>query len=327
MLISDLTRAVSVLLFPLSIMLHTSAFLYIGALLTGLSGVMFAPAQQAAYPLIVPAKDLVHANTLSSGTYGFLSIVGAVSGGIVSSFLSPVVCFLMNSLSYLWSASCIFRTRIVECEGSHVKKETYFPALKAGFLEVADNKVAKSIILIGISWGLAGGGYAILIPTLGEMVYGMGGFGIGLLYAIDGLGVLLGAVFVRRFVGSSDQRANLWYGIAYLTQALFFALLAQSALFLFGALMLLLMRFSSGMIIPLDSYLMQSHTKAEVRGRVFSLHNSTYSGVMQLSYAISGYLFESVGIPIMGLIIGFISFLCGSFWLLQMKEWTDSDSR
>jgi predicted MFS family arabinose efflux permease len=215
----------------------------------------------------------------------------------------------------------------VECEGSHVKKETYFPALKAGFQEVADNKVAKSIILIGISWGLAGGGYAILIPTLGEMVYGMGGFGIGLLYAIDGLGVLLGAVFVRRFVGSSDQRANLWYGIAYLTQALFFALLAQSALFLFGALMLLLMRFSSGMIIPLDSYLMQSHTKAEVRGRVFSLHNSTYSGVMQLSYAISGYLFESVGIPMRGLIIGFISFLCGSFCLLQMKEWTDSDSR
>lgn len=324
MLISDMTRAVFILLFPLAIILHTTAYIYIGAILVGLFGVVFAPAQQATFPLILPAKDLVQANALSSGTYGLLSILGAASGGIISSFLNPIVCFLINSLSYIWSAFCIFQIHLAERKRSNPPKNAYFTSIKEGFKEAANNKVAKAIILIGISWGFAGGGYAILIPTLGEMVYGMNGFGIGILYAIDGLGVLLGAIFVQRFIGSNDKRANLWYGIAYLTQALFFTLFAQSDIFIFGALMLLFMRFSSGIIIPLDSYLMQMHTKPEVRGRIFSLHNSTYSGVMQLSYASLGYLFESFGIPIMGMIIGLISFLCGSFWLLQLKKFQNN---
>lgn len=306
--------------------IKVSMFLYAGAILLGLSGVMFAPAQQAAFPLIVSIKDLAFANALSSGTYGFLSILGAAGGGIVSSLLNPVVSFLINSLSYVWSAFYIFQIHMPENTDENKKKETYFDSLKEGFKEAAGNKAAKAIILIGISWGLAGGGYAILIPILGDMGYGMGGLGIGTLYAIDGLGVLLGALFVQRFIGSNHKRANWWYGAAYLTQAFFFALLAQSAVFIAGASMLLLMRFSSGIIIPLDSYLMQVHTKPEVRGRIFSLHNSTYSGVMQLSYASMGYLYETVGIPVMGLVIGFVSFLCGLSWLLQMKTFTSPDS-
>lgn len=326
MLISDLIRAAVVLLFPLAVLDHETSFLYAGAILLGLSGIMFVPAQQAAFPLIVSDKDLASANALSSGTYGFMSILGAAGGGIVSSLVSPVVGFLINSLSYIWSAFYIFQIHMPKNTGGNKRAEPYFNALKEGFREASGNKAVKAILLIGISWGFAGGGYAILIPILGEMVYKMGGFGIGMLYAIDGLGVLLGALFVQRFVGSNDKRANWLYGAAYLTQALFFALLAQSAVFIAGAFMLLLMRISSGIIIPLDSYLMQVHTKAEVRGRIFSLHTSTYSGVMQLSYAGLGYLYETAGIPIMGLIIGLVSFLCGLSWLLQLKTFTKPDS-
>lgn len=319
LLISDLARAAFVLFFPLALLLQQLFLLYIGALFVGLSGVMFAPAQQAAFPLIVPAKDLVRANTLNAGTSGLLSILGAAGGGIVSSFLNPTVCFMINSLSYLWSALCIFRIHFTEHKSENYNRLTYVSALKQGLEAVLHNRAARSIIFIGMSWGFAGGGYAILIPTLGDIVYQMGGFGIGLLYAVDGLGVLLGAVFVQRFVGSSARRANRCYGLAYLMQALFFTLMAQSNVFAVGVLMLLLMRFHSGIIIPLDSYLMQMYTRREVRGRVFALHTATYSGVMQLSYALFGYLFESFGIPVMGAIIGLISFLCGLFWFGQEK--------
>ncbi|MBO0783896.1 MAG: hypothetical protein J2P37_34245, partial [Ktedonobacteraceae bacterium] len=100
-------------------------------------------------------------------------------------------------------------------------------------------------------------------------------------------------------------------------QALFFGLMAQSAVFLIGFSLLLFMRVSSGIIIPLDSYLLQTSAGQHMQGRLFALHSSTYGGVMQLSYVLTGYMFEHVGIPLTGLLIAAISLLCGIFWLMQ----------
>jgi Arabinose efflux permease len=317
MLISDFTRALFALLFPLGVFFHMMSPLFVGAILLGICSILFSPAQQATLPLILPGRDLAQANSINSGTYGFLSILGAVSGGIVAALVTPVLCFLINALSYLWSAVWILHFNIAEPVSGKLVSESWLCSLREGLHEAATNKIVRAIMIIGISWGFAGGGYAILIPLLGQMVYKMGGFGIGLLYSIDGMGVLLGAFLVNKFIGSNDNRVNRWYGIDYLTQAVFFALLCQSALFIYGAVFLLLMRISSGIIIPLDSYLIQRHTRPEIRGRIFALHNSTYSGVMQLSYACFGYLFEKFGINKMGIFIGLISFLCGLTWLLN----------
>ncbi|GMA49954.1 hypothetical protein GCM10025857_13110 [Alicyclobacillus contaminans] len=150
----------------------------------------------------------------------------------------------------------------------------------------------------------------------------MGGLGIGLLYVMDGVGVLTGSYAVNRFVGRRRGRAIFWYGVAYLTQALFFGAMTQFTVFAWGALMLLLMRVSSGIIIPLDTYLLQTSTDADVRGRVFALHGATYGGVMQLSYVMMGMALSRFGIPTIGLGIGAMSLLCGITWLAQFGHRT-----
>ena len=154
--------------------------------------------------------------------------------------------------------------------------------------------MVRSIILIGISWGFAGGGYYILIPLLGNNIYQMEGLGIGILYAIDGLGVLTGAFLVKKFIHTQYRRGVIWYGISYLIQAVFFALLAHTNTLLTGMFMLYLMRVCSGIIIPLDTYLLQINTKETIRGRVFSLHMATYGGVMQLSYVVAGWAYGTI---------------------------------
>lgn len=108
-----------------------------------------------------------------------------------------------------------------------------------------------------------------------------------------------------------------WYGVAYLTQAVFFALLTQSSIVIVGAMWLFLMRISSGIIIPLDTSLLQVNTAPELRGRVFALHGSTYGGVMQLSYVLSGFAYGRFGVPNVGVFIGLISLVCGVSWLWQ----------
>ncbi|MCY0889107.1 MAG: MFS transporter [Alicyclobacillaceae bacterium] len=314
--ITDLLRAVFALGFSLAIVFHASWVLYVDAFLLGLAGILFSPARSSAIPLVVPREDLTAANTLESSANGLLQIFGAALGGIVAVTLSPLACFAINAASYLWSALCIMRTTW-EVRHEVVKRTPYFESLREGFQEAIHNRYARSIILIGISWGLAGGGYYVLIPILGQQTFHMGGLGIGILYAIDGVGVLLGSYFVTKFVGINHRRAVIWYGIAYLTQAVFFGLMTQFTVFIIGSIMLLFMRISSGVIIPLDTYMVQTSVEANKQGRVFALHGSTYVGVMQLSFAITGFALQDFGIRSIGLVIGVISLFCGVSWLAQ----------
>lgn len=317
LMVTDLVRAFFALALILSMVLHTSWVLYVDSALLGLSGVLFGPARSAALPLIVSDDDLAAANGLESQASGLIQIVGAAAGGIVAATIGPIVCFSINALSYLWSAWHIRKCHWQEGSRHLRSNSSYLHSLKAGFKEALHNRVVRAIILIGISWGLAGGGYYILIPVLGQQIYHMGGLGIGTLYMIDGVGVLIGSYAVNQFVGPRHHRAVIWYGVAYLTQALFFGVMTQFTVFAWGALMLLLMRISSGVIIPLDTYLLQVSTSPDVRGRVFALHGSTYGGVMQLSYALMGFALEKFSIPTVGIVIGAMSLLCGLSWLEQ----------
>ncbi|CAM3927826.1 MFS transporter [Alicyclobacillus pomorum] len=181
--LTDLVRALFALAFSLAVVLHAAWVLYVGSALLGVSGVLFGPARNAAIPLIVSRDDLAAANGLESQASGLIQIIGAACGGIVSATVGPIVCFIINAASYLWSAWHILRCHWDETGG--VRSNTpYFQSLKAGFEEALHNRVARSIILIGISWGLASGGYYILLPVLGQRVYHMGGLGIGMCYTL-----------------------------------------------------------------------------------------------------------------------------------------------
>ncbi len=317
---TDLVRAACALAYTLAVVTHADWVLYAGSVLLGVAGILFEPARNAAIPLVVARDDLPAANALESGASGVVHILGAAAGGLVAVTVSPVLCFAINAASYLWSASCILQARWQEGHAPQDIHLSYVRSLTAGFQVAARNRVARAIIVIGISWGLAGGGYYILIPILGQQTFHLGGLGIGTLYAIDGVGVLIGAALVRRAIAGNYRRAVVWYGLAYLTQAIFFAALAQCTVFLAGGVMLLLMRISSGVIIPLDTYLLQTSTEPGVRGRVFALHGSTYGGVMQISYVLTGFTYARLGVPRVGLLIGAISLLCGLSWLAQFRD-------
>jgi MFS family permease len=167
LLVTDLVRAVFALALSLSVLLHASWILYVVSALLGISGILFDPARSAVMPRIVSRDDLAVANGLDSQASGLIQIAGSACGGIVATMVGPIVCFSINAASYLWSAWHILRCYCDEAGGGWRSNETYLQSLKAGFEEALHNRVARAIILIGISWGLVGGGYYILIPVLG----------------------------------------------------------------------------------------------------------------------------------------------------------------
>lgn len=320
MIVTDIVRAFLVLSFILAIYFKSVWILYISSFVFGLMSVLFNPAKQAFLPLIVDRKDLAEANAFSSATSAVVNIIGAVLGGIVSAVFSPVTCFIVNSLSFFWSALYVYKIKYQENEKVEEQKTPYLQALKEGFVETKRNNLVRYIILIGLTWRLVGGGYYILIPYLGNNIYHMGGLGIGALYAIDGLGILLGTYFVKKYINSHIKRALTSFGVAYAFQSIFFVLLTQTTDFYYGALCLFLMRVCGGVIIPLSTYLVQLATTDEIRGRVFAVYDSSYTGVMQVSYLGSGYAYEHYGVPVVGAVSGAVSMLCGVIWLSQVMR-------
>ncbi len=209
-----------------------------------------------------------------------------------------MTCFVINSFSFLWSAFYVNKIKHHEETGKKETSASYFHSLKEGFLETRTNTVVRYVIFISLTWGLLGGGYYILIPLLGNNIYQMGGFGIGVMYAIDGLGVLFGATIVKKYINRNRKRALTLFEIAYAFQSLVFIFLTQITVFYAGAICLFLMRIFSGIIIPLGTYMIQIHTGGRIRGRVFALYDSSYTGVMQISCIMSGYAYEHYGIPV-----------------------------
>ncbi len=256
----------------------------------------FAPAREAAIPQVVATDQLVVANALSSQTGALAQILGAACGGILAN-ANPILCFGLDALSYLWSAAIIVRTYWVE-PMINSKRSPYTRRLLEGLLEVRANRIARAMIIIGVSWGLAGGGYYILVPVLAQNVYHMGAIGIGVLYVVDGIGVWMGAHSVSRWVGLQSRRAYIWYGLAYLTQAIFFGLMAEAKMLMVGAMFLLGMRISSGIIIPLDAGLLQLHVPRPFQAGYLLCHDATYGSVMQLPILLWAGRFNTLGISV-----------------------------
>ena len=100
----------------------------------------------------------------------------------------------------------MYKIKYKENKKLDTQKQSYIQLLKEGLVETNQNTLIRYVILIGLTWGLVGGGYYILIPFLGNNVYHLGAVGIGALYAIDGLGILSGTYFVKAFIKPKLRR-------------------------------------------------------------------------------------------------------------------------
>ncbi|MDX8365992.1 hypothetical protein SLH52_12470 [Cytobacillus sp. IB215665] len=89
---------------------------------------------------------------------------------------------------------------------------------------------------------------------------------------------------------------------------------------------LLFMRIAGGVIIPLDTTLIQMNTPNDKIGKVFSLHYSLFGALIQFSMFFAGILLEFIPTNIIGTSFGLICIVVSIIWLLMFKRLTKSVS-
>ncbi len=321
MIASDGLRAVVVLGFLLVDEPGEVYLLYVLTALQVVIGSVFRPAQSASIPNITTPRELLTANALMSATWSALLTVGAALGGFATAWLGTQAVFVIDSLSYLWSAYFIFRTVIPQEQappGRALWMRTAFREITDGWTHLRRHpRIGRMALAKGV-WAVAGGALVYMLTLLGEaLAPDAQAIGIGVLFAARGLGTGLGPVLARALF--KDRRywpALIGAGIVF--SGLSYAAVSYVPWTFAVAVLVTLAHVTSGANWVLSTVLLQERTGDRYRGRAFATEWLLVMLADTVSILIASLLLEAALLDLRG---GFRVFAgvmigCGFLWLL-----------
>lgn len=295
------------------------------ALLT-LSNSLWPPARQTWLYLMVEQHQRTAINGAIGSVQGLMTVVGAAAGGVLAAWHSGGT--ILTALGV--QALAVLASSLVRTPGTPRTAARQAPQarpaaaslvrdVREGFTAVGRYPLARSIIWVGLAWGFISGGFNVLIAGLALTVLHGGSSTLSLFYVVDGVAVLIGSLLAARILRA---RHLGYYALSYVAQGFFWALMFTSGHVLVGAALFAAMRLFSGVIIALDTTILLDTVPDTFRGRVTSLHMTTYNAVSQLSLAVVSGLLATVGIRAVGIATGVLSALVGLLWWLTTARHT-----
>lgn len=280
-----------------------------GAVL-GLCGAFFGPAVTSALPDIVPKAKLVKANSLFQLIYTAAGIPGYSVGGFVYVLLGAPLLFLVNGLSYLFSAATEIFIKIPRIQ--HEKHEfKFFEDTKAGLsFTWRVRPLRYMLVIFSVLNFFATMGIMLILPLFERMEHlGPARYGVVLAGLTGGMfaGYLVSSVF--------DIKPSRRFAVFYAGALVEGAALVFFPVFLYFPLMLalgILFGLLNAVINALVMAVLQMTTPQNMRGKVFGLLGTLAGGLMPLAMALGGVLAEFISIRLLisaSFILTFLSFV------------------
>ncbi len=327
LILADLGRAITVLGFLLVRDSGDVWLLYVlTAIQLGISGFFF-PARNAILPDIVAPSELGAANALSSATWSVMLAFGAALGGAVAGGWGIYPAFVIDALTFLLSAFFISRIAytlapaLAGAEGS----------LKAALRQYMDGlqflRRHKDTLVIALHKGafalVASGPLQVVQVVLAEQIFIIGeggGTGLGMMYAVAGVGTGVGPIVARRFTGDRDRPLRIAIALSYAIAALGLAMMASLGSFGMVLLGTVLRGVGGGIGWVFSTQLLLQLVPNRVRGRVFSTEFALFTLMNAVGTAFGGWALDAttVGISDILWLTAFLTLIPGILWTLWM---------
>jgi MFS family permease len=333
MIVSDLLRAAIVLGFLAIDRAAELPLLYLLIVAQVVAGSVFEPARSASLPNVTRPRELVTANALASATWSAMLALGAAAGGVAAEHLGLRAVFAIDSATYLVSAFFVWRTVIPQqteapepgATGSRLAVARAIAARAAG--KVADgwrylrrHPPAGRMALAKASWSLGGGGLVYLLALLGaEVSPAAQATGIGVLFAVRGLGTGLGPILARRlFLDAARWPAVMGWAVALSGVA--YATVAAMPWSWWVIVPVVVAHAGSGANWVLSAVELQRRTEDRFRGRAFATEWLLVTAADSVSILAASLLLEAGWLTLAG---GFalcagLQIACGAGWLLAV---------
>ncbi|WAP54940.1 MFS transporter [Streptomyces sp. S465] len=288
----------------------TVAALY--ALLT-VSNALWQPARQVWLYRLVEPSQYTAVNATIGSVQGLMTVIGAAAGGVLTAW-NPDLTILLALAAQTCAGIGTLIARYPAATGTTPAEpgaRSLLRDARDGVRLVNRYPLARSIIWVGMAWGLISGGFNVLIAGLALKELHSGSGGLGLFYVVDGTAVVIGSWCTARLRRAGHLPG---YALAYVAQGAFWALTFAAGNVTLGLLLFGVMRLASGVIIALDTTILLETVPDSLRGRVTSLHMTTYNAVSQLSLALISGLLAVVDIQSVGIATGVLSTAVGALW-------------
>jgi MFS family permease len=328
MIASDLIRAVVALGFVLTIHQPRPWLLYALSAVLMFASPFFTAGRAAILPVIASSEELHSANSLTQTTQWATLTIGTLLAGFSAAKLGYAWAFILNSLSFLFSAWAIWQ--ISTPGGFQAKRTITQGAQRRGWHEYRDGlrymagvPLMMGIAMISVGWSMGGGAAQILFALFGEQVFHRGAGGIGSIWGFAGIGLLVGGA-IGHWTGRSTTFAGYkrTVTISYLLHGAAYMLFSQAENYAAALIFMMFSRIGMAVTSVLNNAQLLRHTPDEFRGRVFSTMESIRWSIMIVSMAAAGIASQYVGPRTIGLVAGACGLVTAVAW-----AWMDGSGR
>ena len=296
----------------------------------------FEPARTSTIPNVTTDAELLPANALSSATWSAMLAIGASIGGVVTAVFGRNVAFVINALSFFWSAAFILQTRYDSRPAERpapvgLAQWLGITDMVEGFRYVRKNAHVAALMCVKAGWGLAGG-VLLLLTVFGQRVFPIGvgaAGGIGVLYGARGVGAGFGPIALRWILGHDARSLRRTIGPAFFMVGIFYVALAAAPSLSIAAACVLCAHFGGSILWVFSTVLLQMEVPDRFRGRVFAAELAMVTLVTSVSSYATAFELDHLGRSprVLSFVLGAMFCVPGVLWLwISEFRWKVSES-
>ena len=316
MILSDVLRALLVVVVPLSLIYGFVTPLLIGMVTFFLStfATLFYPARDSLIPQITSPEELPAANSAISISGQMSHLLGPLFAGIGMSFLGITHLFTADAISFLFSILMIYFISTTTNQNIQRLHQSQFQGILEGLRYVKNNRGLKALLILTFINNIFIMGPAIIgLPVFVREVL-LADFSI-LAYMETAMaaGMILGSFIFWKALKRFNPVSILLFGIVMdgLTYSLLY--------FVNSSFMAILVLLVHGIGIPLITVarttIIQTATPDKFLGRIFSMNYMAVMGTTAISIGFTGFILEFISADWLFLCIGICAALTVLFGL------------
>jgi len=328
MLWSDLFRAAISILFMLAIPAGRTWLVYLlSALLMGASP-FFTSGRTSILPAIASKQELHTANTMTQTTQWTTTAIGSFLGGASAAAYGYEAAFFLNALSFLfsaWSVSLLKGEFTVRREHSLNETKVLKPWKEyvEGLRYIASIPLVFGIMMVGVGWATGGGASQVLFSLFGERVFQRGPAGIGELWGVAGLGLVVGGLCAHRLMPRlSFAACKRTIAVSYLFHGGCYVVFSLMTSYGWALFFLSMSRAAVAFSAVINMTLLLRHVSDEYRGRVFATLETLVWAVMMFSMTGAGLASDRIDTRWIGVASGALSSCTAFYWI-----WANATNR
>lgn len=317
LLISGIVRCLAPIVMFAAIQYESVAIMLLSVVIMQVAATVYMPTVQAALPSVVPASELLNANSVNFNVITIARIGGTAAAGILVSMMNLYTVYALSLAFYVILVMLITQLRIPSTADSAAaaKKQEKIRFTELFPLIRAEPSIFIALINSGVIT-LFLGGFNLLVLKFSQIQHKPEL--MGWIYSLEGTSILIAGLFAKRVIGmrnlvTSSTLFMLLFALSFAGMSF-----SESSYAVLGSFVMF--GCAVAFFFPMVSTLFQIKVPKEAQGRFFSFRGMLDRVMFQISLLATGACLDWFGISTFLLTLALITISSGILTLFIAKR-------